>query len=265
MRCLAPSAPRLFSLVLLVAATTGGWSQTLAAEPVLAFDYSRTLPCRDVTPPELTAMYPDERIVECTLRLSVQLVSGSIGDVSEIRVELVDADSRLRVHDFSPRTRLESEYAEAIETTKTVESNHSLSASLGGELPCLGGTVANLTPSIGGGTGGKEIVTEKAKRVAPMQAVVASGTMNEEHGVFFILRPSPTGTLEGVHELTLQFAVPVIWRGDAMRVTCQATGVQKVLWMKQQAVWGQKSTPVALFLAGDLGARRAAMKFVERQ
>jgi hypothetical protein len=248
-----------------LAAASGGLGQTLAGEPALDFDFSRTVACRDVTPPELAEMYPDERIVECTLRLSVQLISGAMSDVTEIRVELADCDGRLRVHDFAPRTRLESEFAEAIETTKTVESNHSFSASLGGELPCIGGTVANLTPSVGGGLGGKEVVTEKAKRVAPMQAVVASGTMNEEHGVFFILRSSPTGTLEGVHELSVQFVVPSTWRGDAVRVTCQAAGVQKVLWMKQQAVWGHKSTPVALFMAGDLRARHAAMKFVERQ
>jgi hypothetical protein len=243
----------------------GSSGDVQAADPALTFDFSRALECRDVTPAEFAALYPDDRIVEATLRLSVHLTGGAISDVGEIRVEIVDGDSRLRVHDFAPRTRLESEYADAIETTKTVESNHSFSASLGGELPCLGGGVANVTPTIGGGTGGKEVVTEKVKRVPPMQAVVASGTMNEEHGVFFTLRPSPTGTLEGVHELSVQFAVPATWRGEALRVTVQATGQQKVLWMKQQAVWGYKSTPVALYLAGDAGARRAAMRFVERQ
>jgi hypothetical protein len=195
----------------------------------------------------------------------VHLTAGTISDVEEIRVEISDCDGRLRVHDFSPRTRLESEFAAAIETTKTVESNHSFSASLGGEIPCIGGTLAHVTPTIGGGMGGKEVVTEKQKRVAPMQAVVASGTMNEEHGVFFTLRASPLGTLEGVHELTVKFVVPISWRGDAVRVDCRATGEQKVLWMKQQVVWAQKATPVALFMAGDAGARRAAMRFVERQ
>jgi hypothetical protein len=265
MRRLAHSAPRLVFALVVLFSVGGSSDEVRADEPALTFDFSRALECRDVTPAEYAALYPDERIVEATLRLSVHLTGGAISDVGEIRVEIVDGDSRLRVHDFAPRTRLESEYAAAIETTKTVESNHSFSASLGGEIPCLGGGVANVTPSIGGGTGGKEVVTEKLKRVAPMQAVVASGTMNEEHGVFFTLRPSPTGTLEGVHELSVQFVVPAMWRGEALRVTVQATGEQKVLWMKQQAVWGYKTTPVALYLAGDTGARRAAMKFVERQ
>jgi hypothetical protein len=244
---------------------SGSITNAKADDPELTFDFGRTLECRDITPEEFAAIYPDERIVECTLRISVHLTAGAISEVSEVRVEINDCDARLRVHDFAPRTRLESEFAAAIETTKTVESSHSFSASLGGEIPNIGGAVAHVTPTIGGGLGGKEIVTEKQKRVPPKQAVVASGTMNEEHGVFFTLRPSPTGTLEGVHELSVQFVVPITWRGDALRVTCQATGEQKVLWIKQQAVWGQKSVPVALYLAGDAGARRAAMRFVERQ
>jgi hypothetical protein len=265
MRQIAHTAPRCFSLVLLLVLAPRQTGDARAAEPELAFDFGRTIECRDITPLEYLELYPDERIIEAKFRMSVRLESGDISDVSELRVEINDCDARLRVHDFAPRTRLESEYADAIETTKTVESHKAFTASLGGEIPCLGGGVANVTPTIGGELGGKEIVTEKIKRVAPMQPVVASGTINEEHGVFFTLRPSPTGTLEGVHELAVQFVVPAKWRGDAIRITCQASGHQKVLWMKQQAVWGYKSTPVALYLAGDAFARQAAMRFAERQ
>lgn len=239
-------------------------SKTAAAEPVLSFDFGRALACRDVTPTELSEQYPSERVVEATLRLSVYLVSGDVSQVEAIRVEISDQDARLRVHDFSPRTRLESEFAGEIEWTKTTESSHSLGASLGGELPCLGGVKANVTPSINGGVGGKEIVTESQKRIAPKQVAVASGTMNEEHGVFFILRPSPASTLEGVHELTVQFVVPADWRGDAVRVSVQASGEQKTLWIKQQKVFAQKSTGVALFMTGDVAARRAAQRLVKQ-
>jgi hypothetical protein len=235
-----------------------------AADPVLSFDFSRTLACRDATPEELGEHYPDVRVVECTLRLSVYLESGDIGEVEAIRVEIGDDDARLRVHDFAPRTRLESEFAGEIEWTKTTESSHSLGGSLGGELPCLGGVKANVTPSINGGIGGKEIVTESQKRIAPKQVAVASGTLNEEHGVFFILRPTPTSTLEGVHELSVQFVVPADWRGDAVRVNVQATGQQKTLWITQQKTWAKKSTGVVLFSEGDAAARRAALRLVRQ-
>ena len=256
-------APQLFAAILLLVFTPASHAQ--AEEPELAFDFGRTLACRDVTLSDFAEAYPDERVIECTLRLSVHLTAGAIDDVGAIRVEISDCDARLRVHDFSPRTRLESEFSRDIVTTKTVESSHSLSASLGGEIPApISGVVAHVTPTIGGGMGGKEIVTEKLTRVAPKLTVVASGTMNEEHGVFFTLRPSALSALEGVHELTVQFIVPAAWRGDAVRIACQATGEQKVLWMKQQKVFGEKSMPVALYLAGDSAARRAADRYVRQ-
>lgn len=267
MTLFGPSVQRLIAstLVLLVAAHSPAPTVHAGEDPTLVFDFGRTLECRDVTPTEFSERYPDERIVECTLRLSVYLVSGAASGVEAIRVEVSDADERLRVHGFSPATRLESEYAADLETTKTIESSYSFEASLGGEIPApVGGVVAHVTPTIGGGKGGKEVVTEKMVRVAPKQPVIASGTMNAEHGVFFIIRSSPTTSLEGVHELSVQYRVPENWRGDAVRVSCQATGTQKLLWMTQQRVWGQKSTPVALYLAGDGLARRAAERYVRQ-
>lgn len=267
MHLFAPVTHRMFASTLVVLAASA-WRPAAveaAEETALAFDFGRTLECRDVTPPEFLEQYPDERIVQCTIRLSVYLTAGVASDIDAIRVEIADADERLRVYSFSPNTRLESEYAADIETTKTVESSYSLEASLGGEIPApIGGVVAHLSPTIGGGKGGKELVTEKIVRVAPKQAVIASGTMNSEHGVFFILRSSPATSLEGVHELAIQYRVPATWRGDAVRISCQATGKQKMLWMTQQRVWGQKSTPVALYLAGDSVARRAAERFVRQ-
>lgn len=263
MSLLAYSGRALFPAILVVNFLLPP-SSAEAADPVLSFDFARALACRDVTPAELGEAYPNDRVIEATLRLSVYLESGDMSEVQAIRVEIADQDARLRVHDFSPRTRLESEFAGEIEWTKTTESSHSLGASLGGELPCLGGVKANVTPSINGGMGGKEVVTESQKRIAPKQVAVASGTMNEEHGVFFILRPSPSGTLEGVHELSVQFVVPADWRGDAVRVSVQASGEQKTLWITQQKVWAQKSAGVVLFMNGDAAARRAALRLVRQ-
>lgn len=262
---LATSAARLSCATFLMA-----WSTMLAtpvvavaAEPRLAFDFGRTLECRDVTPPKFAAAYPDERVVECTLRLSVYLSEGDMADVETLRVEISDCDQRLRVFDFSPRTRLEAALSKDIEWIKTTEASHEFGASLGGELPAvIGEVVAHVTPTINAGTGGRETVTEKQTRVAPKQVVVASGTIEQEHGVFFTLRPSPRVSLEGVHELTVAFIVPAAWRGDAVRVTCKAAGEQKTLWITQQKVWAEASGGVALYLAGDVEGRRAAERLI---
>jgi hypothetical protein len=254
---------RLVAALFVVAPQVSMDRHVLGGEPVIQFDFGRTLDCRDITPLDFAEAYPDERIIECTLRLSVSLVSGDMADVESIRVEISDCDQRLRVFDFAPATQLESALADDVEWTRTTESTSSLGASLGGELPaCVGDVVAHVTPTLNAAKGEREVVTEKQIRVAPLHAVITSGTIDHEHGVFFTLRPSPQTSLEGVHELTVAFIAPAEWRGDAVRVTCRATGEQKVLWMKQQRVWAEKSGGVALYLAGDAAARRAAERRV---
>jgi hypothetical protein len=260
MRLTELASRHLFAVAIVLAATSIGTNHKARAdEPRLAFDFGRTLECRDVTPPDFAEAYPDERIVECTLRLSVSLAGGSMDDIQSLRVEIADRDRRLKVFDFSPWTQMESTLAKDIKWTKSVERSHEFGASLGGELPTvIGGAVAHVTPTINGTKGNKETVTETQVRYAPQQVVVASGTIDQEHGVFFTLRQSPLSSLEGVHELTVAFVVPSHWRGDAVQVSCVATGTQKMLWMKQQKVWAEQAGGVALYLAGDGEARRAA-------
>jgi hypothetical protein len=205
----------------------------------------------------------DEKIVEFRLRVSLHLLSGNPADVEEVRVEIGDCNGRMRVHSFEPMTRLESQHTKEIKRSTTSEQTKSLGASLGGEAPVpLGGVVAHVTPTVSGGLSNREVVTETEYRVPPQQVVVASGTIGEEHGVFFKLRSSPLSSLEGVHELVVRFVVPENWRGDSVRVCCQATGQEKFLWMKQQSTWAHTCGTVALYLAGDPQARQAALKYV---
>lgn len=235
-----------------------------AGNPQVVFDFGRIAECTELVPAEDTLLYPDEKLVELKLRVSVHLLAGNISDVEEVRIEVSDCSTRMRVHGFSPSTQLTSHYRGDIQWSKTTEETHNLAASLGGELPTpLGTAVAHVTPSLNGGNSNCEKTTEQQVRLAPTFAVVASGTIAQEHGVFFKLRSSPQVTLEGTHELTVQFIVPAKWRGDAVRICCQATGTEKVLWMKQQTTWAHTCSNVALYLAGDAQARQAAIRFVD--
>jgi len=237
-----------------------------AASPSLAFDFGQTAKCREVSPSDGGELYPGKKLVELKLRVSVQLLEGKITDVEEIRIEIGDCDRRIRVESFAPSTKLESTLSEDIIWTKTTESGKSLAASLGGEAPVpLGDVVAHVLPSISGGLSKREVIVEKQVRRAPQQVVVASGTIGQEHGVFFKLRPSPQSSLEGSHELTVRFLVPQNWRGDSLRVCCQATGHEKILWTTQPATWTHTCAPLAIYLAGDLEARTAAEKHVQKQ
>ena len=236
---------------------------SLAVNPQVAFDFGRIAECVEV-PGENVLLTPGEKLVELKLRISVHLLAGKIGDVEEVRIEIGDRQNQMRVHSFSPSTQMASHLSGDIEWSKTVEEGSSLGASLGGELPTpVGGLIAHVTPTISAGKTNHEKITEKQNRLAPMFAVVASGTISQEHGVFFKLRSSPQTSLEGTHDLKVLFVVPEKWRGDSIRVCCQATGTEKVLWMKQQTTWAHTCGPIALYLAGDAEARQAAIRYVD--
>lgn len=257
-------AIRLGSGILSLTLLALGNTAAIAASPRVAFDFGRIAECVDVTPADKVELYAGEKIVELKLRVAVHLLAGDIKDVQEVRIEIGDSDNRMRVHSFAPSTQLASHLSQDIEWSKTTEDTNTLGASLGGELPTpVGGLIAHVTPTISGGKTNHEKITEKQVRVAPKFAVVASGTISQEHGVFFKLRSSPQTSLEGTHELIVRFIVPENWRGDSIRVCCQATGTEKVLWMSQQTTWAHTCSGVALYLAGDARARQAALRFVD--
>lgn len=251
-----------------LAAVLALWPSAIALGgegPCLDFDFGRTLACRDVTPDDFAAAFPEEKVIEFTLCVSVHVASGEVNDVEELRIEISDPDRRMRVYAMSPETELTSSVTGEIEVTTTTEKSRNLNASLGGELPALFGDVAaHVTPSINGGGVNREITTEKALRLPPQQVVVASGTIKEQHGALFKLRPSAQTTLEGTHALTVQAAVPANWRGDAVQVRCRASGRERFLWMKQSKLIADETASVALFVAGDAAARHAAYKFISR-
>ena len=253
------SAPFVLLLGILV---SGPAATALAGDPVIRFDHASTVACTDVTPEGFGRLRPGEKLIEVPLQVSVHLVSGHPAAVEEVRIELSDADHRMQVESFSPETTLESQLADDIKVTKTTESSKSLGASLGGEAPVvLGDAVAHVTPSLSGGFSKGDVVTETIRRRAPMEALVVAGTIESAHGVFFKLRPSPQTTLEGVHRLTVRFIVPESWRADELTIACSATGRDEVLWIKQRATWARHRGSVAVYLAGDAGARRAAERY----
>jgi len=240
----------------------------VAGEPALDFDFGRVVACREVAledSADAPAIPSGAKLVEFTLRLSVHVRHGSADDVREIQVEISDYDRRVQVYRLSPSTQLTSEVEGPIEVTRVVESTLSAAASLGGELPnWTGGGVSHLTPTANANLARRELLTEKKLKAAPMTVVVTSGTIHEEHGALFKLRPSLQTSLEGVHPLTVQLIVPRNWRADAVFVRCQAVGEQKLLWIKQRKVRAMESDEVALYLEGDAQAHRAAQAYVRR-
>ena len=236
-----------------------GSSGAGAGSPYVEFDFARTAECRDVTPVERIEQYPQQRLIELALAVSVRYHGVLANDVDELTVEINGAAAGLRVHEFAPGTLLASDIAQNIETTTTTRSAHNLDATLGGALPVpFAAKVANVSPSISAGTASGETTTEKLDRLPPKHAVVVSGTSSEGRGVFFKLKRSSQTSLEGVHELAVTFVAPAGWRGGEARVACHARGRRKLLWIEHPATLGREGDTVRLYVAGRGSVRQVA-------
>ena len=238
----------LFLSIMAPAASTGC---PLSVGQHVEFDFARSAECHDVTPPERTEQYPNERLIEVRLPLSVRIRGMRTDDVEELDMEINGAATGLRVHSFSPPTQLASDLSKEIETTTTTKKEHSLGATLGGALPVPHATVvAQVSPSINANTSTSDTVTEKLNRLPPKYAVVVSGTSSDGRGVFFKLKRSSQTSLEGVHELVVVFVAPVEWQHGEVSVVCSARGTWKVLGITQPTTFSRATGAVQLQIAG---------------
>lgn len=225
------------------------------------FDVPPAAECRDITPPERIKQYPNQRLIEVTLPVSVRFRGVSMDEVDELAIEVNGASAGMRVRDFAPATQLFTDISHEIETTTTTKKARSLDASLGGTIPIPGAdAVAHLTPTISAGIAGCNTETEKSSRLPPKHAVVVSGTSSAGQGVFFKLKRYSQTSLEGSHELTVTFVAPRAWRWSEIRVDCAARGEQRVLWMKQSGTIGQTTRLVQLVEMSAKPVRQVVLK-----
>jgi len=237
-----------------------------ADRPQVAFDLPATVVCHDATTDAFAADHPQQRIIEMELPVSTRLVRGRETDIVEVVIEIRSRGRRMRVYDFSPSTTLESPYAEPIEIRTTSEKSRSIGLGLSGHstLP-VPGVKADVAPNANLGTSRRRAETETVKKHPPQQAVIVSGTSDQQYGVFFKLKPSDQGTLEGLRRLVCQFVVPRQWRADYVEVRCHATGEHENYFVKSVQRVGYRRQLVALYMAGDTQAREAADRLARAQ
>lgn len=219
--------------------------------PDVTFDVPNTLVCRDVTTEAFRQEHPGERLLRVEAPVSLLLYHGEASRIRDVVVEIDGAGAGLRVHDYAPRTELASELANPIEVKQTEGIDKTLGGSLGGKIS---GDVA-LLPTISGGVTKNETKTETRSRLAPKQAVVVSGTLNERRGVYFKLRKSSQSTLEGERTFSVTFIAPTDWPGGSLDVSCLARGKQKWLVVEQRRVWNETHRPVELRLVSHTVAK----------
>lgn len=241
--------------------TVGGGHSTLSAAtpPRAVIDVGLAVECRDVTPAESVAAHRSEKVVEATFRLSVLSQSVAEQDLEQLQVTIGSPAQRLRVVDFQPRTAVASELAGDVEVCSSDEMVQSLNASLGGVVSGDQGPVhAQATPAAGVGVTKNRGSKETFHRLAPKQLVLASGTMNAEHAVFFKWRRSSQATLEGSREITCRFLVPHGWRGDWVQLQADLIVRHRNYFGDRFESGAQAAAFVALYLGDDAEAQQAA-------
>lgn len=220
--------------------------------PRVRFDMPRAVIARDAVTADdddLPFVPAGQRLVTVEVPVSVVVTKGEVRRVEEIVVEVDGAAAGLTVHDYSPATRLESDYTSDIEVQSTTERNHHLDGTLGGILPSTAGSIAQLTPSASAGRTKLEAETEKHARRAPKEAIVVAGAINRRQGVLFKFRPSSQTTLEGERRLAITFVAPADWTEGELSVTCRALGKRKMLFVKKRETWGAVQAPVEISVA----------------
>jgi hypothetical protein len=248
-----------FALAVVLAANIG---LSMAAAQDVSFDFSRLVEYREVVPAN-SDRTPHLRIIEMTLPVSVRFQGLADGEIEHLDFEIDGAPADLRVVSFSPTTELAAD-AVSVETINKTIKERSLGATLSGKLPMpIGAIPCDVGPSVSAGMSKANEATEKVQRLPPKKPVVVSGTFAQGRGVFFKFKQSSQTSFEGVHELTVRFAVPMQWMAGAVRVSAVARGHKPRLWMDHPAVFAEMTTSVELYPAGDVPLRKAAVRRLE--
>lgn len=260
---LASSRSFVVNLALFLGASTA--PVAMAAAPRVMIDVGPVVECVDVTPRDYATAHSLERIVEAKVRLSVLLEAGSEAELEQLQVTVGSPERRMRVVDFQPRTELASELAGDVEICNSTDMVQSLNASLGGPAVLPQPVPPQVTAGAGLGVTQNRGMKETYHRLSPKQAVLASGTTNAEHGVFFKWRRSSQAALEGSREVTLRLLVPHDWRGDWLQFDAEMLGRHRNYLGEKIEPVGHARVFLGLYRTGDAAAQQAALTLASVQ
>lgn len=245
----------------LLASTAGGGRAAAAVPPEVQFDVNNVVACRDVTPPDFARLNPAERLIEARFQVSALLTRGAEQDLRECSYQVVSSRRTMRVVDYAPKTTLVSDVAGPIAVEEWSERNEQVNLGLTtpGPLPI---NVSGYAES-----SARSQQTRRYEMLPELVPVAASGPIERGYGVYFKLKPSRRGTLEGAHDFVVVFRVPRSWRGDSVHVLCRAVGSWQtaVPVLTETALCGAERFTVALYGEGDPAAQAAAERLVRAE
>lgn len=165
---------------------------------------------------------------------------------------------RFPVADFAPRTEVQSDYAGPISITEKREKSEAFGLSVDGKYQPIAGA------HLGADETSLRSDATQYQHNAPVQAVVASGTIDRGHGVYFKLRWTRGQVLEGEKHFQLTFDVPQAWRGGLLDIQVMATGIDRQLIGKPKVrSVAQQDFVVAVHDGGDAEAGKLADRLAE--
>lgn len=234
----------LIAASLLVAASS---APPFSSHPArVVFDLPLTVECRDVSPTDFEEAHPTLKVIEAKFRISARIVAGSESDIVDFLYVIASPDKKMRFQDYLPNTALESTVADdQIEITDTTENATGSEAGAKVGYQGVGGGLSMSKTS-------KKTHSNHYKEIAPRALVVASGTTDHQHGIFFKLKPSRAASLEGAKTFTFLATVPKSWRGGWCTISCGARVKSKTFFARSEIVpGGVAQSQVGLYLSGD--------------
>jgi hypothetical protein len=224
----------------------------IARGELVSFDLPDSIECRDVTPETFAVAHPALKVIEAKFRISARM-SDDPSEIVDFEYVITSDDKTLRFQDYLPNTTLESAVADdRIEISDSSEKAQAAGADAHVTYKIFSiGATANQSS--------KKSECSHYKQVASKELVLASGTINREHGVFFKLRPSRAASLEGAKEFTFLATVPRSWRADLCTIACVARGKKKSTFHSTTiAPSGAEQSQIAMYLSGDSEAAALA-------
>ena len=235
------------------------WGVCQGAEPpVIAFDVPNLLECHEVTTAEFAAANPLERLIRVDFAVSVESRLRGERSLEKVCVRIESADDSLRVHDYSPRTALETSVIGTMQVQGSSEQSRDWNIHLQGQSPGLASGEANANS--------RELVQSQYhyQQLPPLQLCAASGTIRRGQGVFFKLHSGPRSSLEGAHDFSIVFRVPAHWHGDRLFVHCEAWGKDTSFGGlgTEDRRWAARSFIAAMYRSEDDQSRGRATTYL---
>jgi hypothetical protein len=218
--------------------------------PLLEFDVPFLISCRSLPLKDAARDDLGKELIEVVIPISARVQAGTEKDLKQCLYTLVDPaePETLSVTDWLPRTELRSEFAKPIQFSNEHLAKVGISLSAHYVLSAAGDATGQLKSGVA------------YELLPPQEIVLASGTVQHGHGVFFKLKPSTQTTLEEKKSFSAIVAVPRGWRGGCLKLQCEALGWDRgvVPTFDREVGSGKVVFYLALYLAGDEEAEKLA-------